>query len=117
MNDAILSDIVLFAQKLEKKTVNDNNVKTKESESDDALAGIDIDALVTDLDNKQKSHISFKDPSFDDLCDYSKCKICEIEIFESAVENEPNMDERMERKYNRKLRRLGWQMIKMEEKN
>merc|ERR1712154_336807 len=87
-NEAILTDIDLFIQKLQldpnqKHRKKEDEKEHVEEDSIDKLAGIDIDVLVDALHNEQKSHISFKDPSFDDMCDYGQCKIREIKIIDS----------------------------------
>eukprot|EP00483_Globobulimina_turgida_P009119 UN09137 len=124
INESILTDIDLFIQKLEVDPTEKYKKKEKEVEVEvdadskeseiDKLLGIDLESIVSDL-HSDKSHISFKDPSFDDLCDYRQCKIKEIKILESYEEqSEDNafITEHIFRKYNRKFKKCGWQMVK-----
>eukprot|EP01083_Nonionella_stella_P274994 933888_1 len=116
ITEKILIDIDLFIQKLQQ----DPKQKAKKKEITpppqddpsqvDKLLGIDLDNLVNEL-HSDKSHISFKDPDFDDLCDYRQCKIKEIKIFESFT-NESFVDEKIRRKYNRKFKKCNWSLNK-----
>ena len=125
INEAILTDIDLFIQKLqvdpnEKYKNKDetelgapDELRKDESESNNKLIDIDIDALVGDL-KSDKSHISFKDPNFDDLCDYRQCKIAEIKILESYDQDNyhTNITDKMVRKYKKKFKKSGWELYK-----
>lgn len=125
ITDAILVDIDLFIQKLQvdptEKYKDKNNknelgapdeLKKDESEIDNLL-DIDIEKLVTDL-KSEKSHVSFKDPNFDDLCDYRQTAIQEIKILESYDQDNYHsiVTDKMMRKYNRKFKKSGWEMYK-----
>merc|ERR1712032_390266 len=115
LDEVILADIVSLAQKLQKHAQPENKTEVEMVDQEaDKLADIDISALIDDLDNKQKSHISFKDPSFDDQCDYSACKIAKIQIFHPRIQA---FDEKMLRKYNRKLKRLEWKTTMNDDEN
>jgi len=124
INDAILMDIELFLQKLnidpKAKYTQKESAKTEQNENDkneqeemDKLIGIDIDALVSDL-HSEKSHISFKDPDFDDLCDYRKCKIKQIKILESYDQDNHQsiVTDKILKKWNRRFKKSGWEMVK-----
>ena len=131
LNDTILKEIESFIKKLKidpnekfKKDKNKENNNLKLSEPDelkkdeseiDKLIDIDIDSLVGDL-KSDKSHISFKDPNFDDLCDYRQCKIKEIKILENYEPQnfKSKINDKIIRRYNTKFKNYGWEMYKGE---
>jgi len=124
INEGMLQEIDAFLRKLQLDPNEKFNKKNKEEEAIpdadalnkdesviDNLLGVDIDGLIGDL-KSDKSHISFKDPNFDDLCDYRGCAIHKIAILESYDQGgfKSVVDSKMIRKYNKKFAKSGWEM-------
>eukprot|EP01083_Nonionella_stella_P004504 13048_1 len=124
ITEHMLADIDLFLHKLQmdpadkfKKEAKKRPKPARQESDVFENMGLDLDLLVDQL-HSEKSHISFKDPSFDDTCDYRQCAIKEIKILESYEQHEAvqtnsilNKD-RVFNKFNKKFAKSGWTLVK-----